>query len=156
MKSSYPIVLCLALSSPVWNAPNLRAATRAKANNADNLNFASSWTNNLIPVSADVAQFDSIVTTPITVALGTDTSWNQINFINPGGDVTISAGNRLTLSNNTPIIFGAGTANLTLGCDVACAGAGFAALPAPPPGRTITYGGIIQGRNATITLGNNT
>lgn len=135
---------------------SLQAATRAKANNSDNLNLISSWTNNLAPGTADVALFDSTVTTPITVALGGDLIWNQINFINPGGDVTISAGNMLTLSNNTPLTFGAGTANLTLDCDLFCAGAGFATLPAAPTNRTVTYGGAIQGRNATVTLGNNT
>ena len=101
----------LAIGALCVSSTHLTAATRAKANNADNLNLASSWTNNLIPGSADVALFDSVVTTPISVSLGANTSWNQINFANPGGDVTLSAGNTLTLSNNTPLTFGAGTAS---------------------------------------------
>ncbi len=146
----------LAIGALCVSSTHLPAATRAKANNADNLNLASSWTNNLIPGSADVALFDSVVTTPISVSLGANTSWNQINFANPGGDVTLSAGNTLTLSNNTPLTFGAGTASLTLDCDLVCAGASFGTLPAAPTNRTLTIGGAIQGRAATVTLGNNT
>jgi len=129
------------------------AATRTKANNADNLNLPSSWTNGIAPGNADVAQFDSTITSPLTLALGADATWNQINFVNPSGDITLGAGNTLTVSNNTPVAFGAGTANLTLNCDLVCGGTAFATLPSPPTGRILTYGGAIQGRNATITLG---
>jgi hypothetical protein len=129
------------------------AAIRTKANNSDNLNLLSSWTNAIAPGGADTAQFDGTIAGPLTLALGADATWNQINFVNPGGDITLSPGNTLTLSNNTPLAFGAGTANLTLNCDVVCAGAAFATLPSPPAGRILTYGGAIQGRNATIALG---
>ncbi|HEX5221935.1 MAG TPA: hypothetical protein VFZ59_20400 [Verrucomicrobiae bacterium] len=62
-----PLPYCalgLALVILGGHAPDLSAATRAKENNSDALNLASSWTNNLIPGSADVALFDSTVTTP--------------------------------------------------------------------------------------------
>jgi hypothetical protein len=158
MKTSphHSLACLLAAGFLAFSAANLPAATRAKANNPDNLNLGSSWTNNLIPGSADVALFDSTVTSPVTLALGTDLAWNQINFVNPGGDVTLSAGSTLTLSNNTPVAFGTGTANLTLDCSVVCAGVSFATLASAPTGRTLTYGGIIQGRNTTVTLGNTT
>lgn len=145
-------MLCLGLLSLATG--ELRAATRTKANNADNLNLASSWTNGVVPGSADVALVDSTVTGPLSANLGASVSWNQINFANPGGDFIIAAGSQLTLSNNTPIIFGAGAANLTLDCDLFCAGAAFSTLPSAPVGRTITYGGVIQGRDTTVTLGN--
>lgn len=149
-------VLFLALAAWTWAPTRLPAATRTKANNTDNLNLASSWTNGIVPVGTDMALFESTVTGPLTVALGADLAWNQINFNNPGGDFTIGAGNRLTLSNNTPITFAAGTANLIFDCDLYCAGASFTTLPAAPTNRTVTYNGAIQGRNATVTLGNNT
>jgi fibronectin-binding autotransporter adhesin len=133
--------------------PVVDAATRTKANNADNLNLASSWTNGIVPGNVDIAQFDSTIAAPLTLALGADTTWNQINFVNPGGEVTLSSGNVLTLSNNTPLAFGSGTANFTLNCDLVCAGTAFSTLPSPPTGRILTYGGAIQGRNATIALG---
>jgi hypothetical protein len=129
------------------------AATRTKANNADNLNLPSSWTNAIVPGNADVAQFDNTITSPLTLALGADTTWNQISFVNPGGDITLNAGNILTLSNNTPVAFGSGTANFTLNCDLVCAGTAFSTLPSPPAGRILTYSGTIQGRTATIALG---
>jgi hypothetical protein len=143
----------LAMISLFADATALRAATRTKANNSDNLNLASSWTNGIVPGNADVAQFDSTITGPLTLALGTDTTWNQINFVNPGGDITINAANTLTLSNNTPVAFGAGAVNFTLNCDLVCAGTAFGTLSSPPAGRTLTYGGAILGRNATVSLG---
>src|SRR5215467_10692982 len=85
------------------NPETLSAATRVKENNSDNLNQPSSWTNGIVPGNADVAQFDSTVTTSLTLALGAATTWNQLNLVNPGGDVTFGAGNTLTLSNNTPV-----------------------------------------------------
>jgi hypothetical protein len=145
-------LFCAAITL-VTNTGTLRAATRTKANNSDNLNLASSWTNGIVPGNADVGQFDSTITVPLTLALGADTTWNQINFINPAGDITLSGGNTLTLSNNTPVAFGTGTANFTVNCDLACAGTAFATVPSPPAGRILTYGGTILGRNATIALG---
>ncbi|HEX5221936.1 MAG TPA: hypothetical protein VFZ59_20405 [Verrucomicrobiae bacterium] len=58
------------------------------------------------------------------------------------------------MSNNTPITFGTGTASLTLNCDVYFAGASFSFLMSPSGERTLTFGGAIQGRDATVTLGN--
>ena len=83
---------CLALMALLCATTSLLAATRTKANNADNLNLGSSWTNGVVPGSADVAQFDSTITGPLALSLGADTAWNQINFLNAGGELTISAG----------------------------------------------------------------
>lgn len=135
---------------------DLHAATRVKANNTDNLNLASSWTNAIVPVSADVGQFDATITSPLTLSLGADTTWNQINFVNPGGDITVNAGSTLTLSNNNPITFGAGAAGLTLNCDLVCAGTGFSTLRSAVAGQTVTYGGVVHGRDVAVTLGNTT
>lgn len=134
-------------------ATSLSAATRTKANNADNLNVASSWTNNAVPGSADVAQFDSTVTGALTLSLGANTTWNQINFVNPGGGITLNGGSTLTLSNNNPIVFGSGAADLTLNCDLICGGAAFTTLRSPV-GQTVTFGGSILGRDTLVTLGN--
>ena len=68
--TTLPLALCALLCA----APNLHAATRVKSDNSDNLNLASSWTNNLVPGATDLAQFDGTVTGPITVALGADTT----------------------------------------------------------------------------------
>jgi autotransporter-associated beta strand protein len=144
----------LAWSVLICATVNLPAATRTKADNTDNLNLTSSWTTGIVPIGADVAQFEVTITGPLTLSLGADTAWNQINFADPGGDITLSAGNTLTLSNNNPVIFGTGAANLTLDCDVICAGASFSTLRSAPVGQALTYGGSIQGRDVTVTLGN--
>jgi hypothetical protein len=135
-KTLIPTLLVVAFCA----APEINAATRTKANNADALNLTSSWTNGIVPIGADVAQFDATLTGPLILALGADTAWNQINFVNPGGEITISAGSSLTLSNNNPILFGTGATDLTLNCDVNFAGASFSTIRSPLD-RTLTLAG---------------
>ena len=78
-----------------------RAATITKANNADDLNLASSWTNGVVPGPLDVARWDFNVTGANAVALGADQSWSGIIVTNnPGGPVFITPGNTLTLGTN--------------------------------------------------------
>jgi len=137
----------------IASAVSLHAATRDKADNAVDLNLTNSWVGGLVPGSVDVARFNNVLTGPITVALGADTAWNQISFNDPAGDVTISGGNMLTLSNNTPIIFGATTTNLTLNCDVSFAGTAFSNIRSPA-GQTLTLNGVLDGRDVAVTLGN--
>ena len=45
-------------------------ATIVKTNNTANLNLGSSWTSNVAPSSADIAQWDSVVTAANSVSLG--------------------------------------------------------------------------------------
>lgn len=80
MKPSQIRMTLLMLAVLVVAVQNLHAATRDKADNADNLNLTSSWVGGLVPGSADVARFNNVVTGPLTVSLGADTSWNQIGF----------------------------------------------------------------------------
>jgi autotransporter-associated beta strand protein len=145
------LVLCLLHSAFCLSAG---AATYDKANNADDLNLTNSWNTGLVPGGADIARFNNVVTMPLNVSLGTNTAWNQLSFNDVGGDLTVSAGHTLTLSNNNPILFGAVTPNLTLDCDLICAGSGFSTLRTPPAGQTLTLNGSLQGREAAITLGN--
>jgi len=155
MKTTFPPIVAMGCAAGMLSlAPlDLPAATRVKANNSDALNLASSWTNAIVPGGADVAQFDAAITGPLSLTLGADTAWNQINFVNPAGEVTVGGGNLLTLSNNTPILFGTGAADLTLNCNVRFAGAGFASIRSPAA-QTLAFGGVIDGRDVTVTLGN--
>src|SRR4051812_16297692 len=68
-----------------------------KANNASALNLGTSWIGGIVPGSADIALWDFNVTAANTVALGADLSWSGLRLTNPGGPVTINAGNTLTL-----------------------------------------------------------
>src|ERR1043165_4989577 len=96
------ITLVVALIFSAVTAPD---ATFAKANNADALNLPSSWANRTnVPGTADTALWDNTVTAPNTVALGGDTTWSRLTIADPGGDVTISAGNTLTINNNNTTI----------------------------------------------------
>jgi len=151
---NFTLILCLlVVGGLIFATSRLQGATRTKANNADSLNLASSWTNGVAPGGADVAQFDATISAPLTLSLGADTAWNQINYVNPGGDVTIAVGSTLTLSNNNPFLFGTGTADLTLNCDLNFAGTGFTTIRSPA-GRTLTLDGKLDGRDVTVILGN--
>jgi hypothetical protein len=83
------IKICFTSLAVLASAACLRAATITKANNADNLNLTTSWTNGVVPGVADVARWDFNVTGANSVALGADTNWAGIIITNPGGPVTI-------------------------------------------------------------------
>ncbi len=74
-----------------------RAATIQKANNANDLNLTTSWTGAVVPGSADLAQWTNAVTGANSVLLGANLSLGGISIMNPGGAVTISGANTLTL-----------------------------------------------------------
>ncbi len=132
------------------------AADIVKTNNTDALTAASSWIGGTAPGVADIAVWDAIVTTTNSVALGADASWNGIRIANPGGPVTISAGNVLTLGAGGVDLSGA-TQNLTADCGL---GLGVAQTWNVASGRTLTAGGVVDGAGAlakngagTLTLG---
>ncbi len=83
-----------------------------KANNTDNLNLTSSWTNAFVPDAANTPVWDSTVTSANTTVLGADTTWAGLQILNPGGLVTINPGN--TLTNGTGIDMSAATQDLTI------------------------------------------
>jgi autotransporter-associated beta strand protein len=109
---------CLAV---LVTAPLLRAGTIIKTNNTDNLNLTTSWVGGVVPGSLDTARWDSTVTGANSVALGADTTWSGILIANPGGAVTINAGNTLTLGTNGINMSGA-TQNLTIGSGLTLGG----------------------------------
>jgi autotransporter-associated beta strand protein len=68
------------------------AANVFKANNANNLNLGTSWTNGTTPpTSSDVAAWDSTVVAANSVVLGANTSWAGIKeFGGVGGAITVN------------------------------------------------------------------
>lgn len=132
--------LCLCLST--------HAATIFKANNANNLNLASSWSNSVAPGASDVATWNHLVVINTNSALGANLSWSGIKILDPAGPITFAAGytltngasgidlslaaNSLTLSNNV-VLNANQTWNVT-------------------NGQTLTVAGVVSGaRVLTIT-----
>ena len=113
-------------------------ATVVKTNNAANLNLGTSWVGGVAPASADIAQWDSTVTAANTVALGASLEWLGLKLANPGGAVTLSAGNTLTLDGSGADL-SAATQDLTLNCNLALGA-----------GQTWSVAG---GRNLTVAAG---
>jgi autotransporter-associated beta strand protein len=126
-----------------------RAANLIKDNNATNLNLAGSWVGGVVPGSSDVAQWDSTVTTANTVLLGSDLSWQGLAVVNPGGVVTINAGNTLTLGSSG-IDLSTATQNLTLNNAVAL---GAAQTWNVNTGRRLAVSGTLSGTSGLIKDG---
>ena len=76
-----------------------RAADVFKADNATALNVGASWTGGTAPGASDVGVWDSTVTTANTVSLGANLSWQGLRLADPGGDVTLTGSNTLTLGS---------------------------------------------------------
>lgn len=139
-----------------------------KADNADDLNLATSWTNGVAPGAGDIAQWDATVTGANNAALGAAASWSGIRLLDPGGAVTINAntaGASLTLGTNG-IDLSATTTNLTINPDVVIAGdqawpiGGGSALTLLAAGKTGTGSGDITvsrtgSGTATLTVEQN-
>lgn len=87
-----------------------------KANNTTNLNSGASWTGGSTPNAFNTAQWTNTFSagsaaTPLL--LGGNVTWGGITILDPGGAVTIGAGNTMTLSGSG-INMGAATQNLTI------------------------------------------
>ncbi|WP_265594629.1 autotransporter-associated beta strand repeat-containing protein [Haloferula sp. BvORR071] len=100
MRTSFPTLAIsrtalLATSLGLAVAAHAAETVIAKLDNADNLNLGSSWLGGVTPGSSDVASWDAAVTAENTTLLGGDLSWAGIRVSNPGGPVTINAGNTL-------------------------------------------------------------
>src|SRR5258707_390104 len=103
------LTVCSLLLAPPMVSP---AATVTKENNTVNLNSSTSWVGGQAPSSADVAVWGGVVTGANTVSMGADLSWQGLVIANPGGAVTISSGNTLTLGR-AGIDMSAATQNCT-------------------------------------------
>jgi autotransporter-associated beta strand protein len=127
------------------------AAEFTKANNTDNLNLGSSWTNGVAPGTSDVGVWDSTVTGPNAVALGADLAWAGIRVTNVGGAITLSAGNTLTLGT-TGINMSGASQGLTLNCGVGLSGSQTWNVAA---GQTLAVVGTVAkgANNLTLTNG---
>ena len=120
-----------------------------KANNASNLNLGASWVGGVAPGAGNVAVWDSTVTAANSVALGANTSWAGILVTNPGGAVSITTGNTLTLGSSGIDMSGA-SANLTISSGLTL-GAGNQVWNVAS-GRTLTLNTGTFSRSAGATL----
>jgi len=115
-----------------------------KANNTTALNVAGSWSGGVVPGTSDVPVWNSTVAAANTTnSLGADTTWGGMVVRDPGGLVTLNAGNNLTLGAAAKAIdMSAATANLTLSCPLIMGAANVWDVAA---NRTLTLGGVVSG-----------
>ncbi len=123
----------------------LNAQTIVKANNTTSLATGTSWVGGVVPGSANVAQWNSTVTSSNTVTLGSPLYFGEISIQNPGGPVTINNdANTLGLAGigGTGIDMSNATQNLTLNCPVLL---GSTQTWNVASARTLSVGGVISG-----------
>ena len=114
-----------------------------KANNTTDLNLVGSWNGGVVPGTSDTPVWNSTVTGATAAALGANTVWGGMAVRDPGGLVTINAGNTLTLgAAATDIDLSAATADLTLSCPLVMGAANLWNVAA---NRTLTLGGVVSG-----------
>jgi fibronectin-binding autotransporter adhesin len=136
--------------SLLGSGPAFAQAVISKANNTTNLDQGASWVGGLAPTNLDTALWDATVVGANSTVLGTDQSWAGLRITNPGGLVTIGAGNTLTLGAGGIDMSGA-TQSLTLNNGVDLGAAQSWNVGA---GRTLTVGGVISevlAAGATLT-----
>src|SRR5262245_32022834 len=105
------------LSGLIAVAGAVHAADRIKANNANNLIDPASWVGGVVPTDTDVGVWNNTVAGANTTALGGSTNWAGIRIANPGGLVTVTPGNTLTLGASG-IDMSAASQDLTLSNNV--------------------------------------
>jgi fibronectin-binding autotransporter adhesin len=91
-------------------------ATYNKANNTTDLNQTGSWATTTVPTSTDIGQWESTVTGSNSSALGADLSWLGLIVANPGGNVTVTGANILTIGTSG-IDLSSATRNITFTCN---------------------------------------
>lgn len=122
MKSKSNLFLRLSLCTTMtFLVSAAGAGTIQKANNTTNLNLPASWTGGVVPGANDVASWNSTVAAANSTLLGGNLTWNGISITNPGGPVTIAAGNTLTLGSSG-IDMSAATQNLSISSWLTLAG----------------------------------
>ncbi|MDI1311057.1 autotransporter-associated beta strand repeat-containing protein [Prosthecobacter sp.] len=149
---------CLALActlSVLLISTSAQAADRIKANNTTNLNNAGSWSPG-VPDFGNMAVWTNVVTGANSTVLGGNVTWQGIRIADPGGLVTIGAGNTLTLSAGQAgisIDMSAATQDLTIqsGLTLRTAVAQYWNIAA---GRTLTLntGAVTRGAGATLNV----
>lgn len=141
----------LALLTFALALPTAHAATRTKADNADDLNLTSSWSGGLVPGAFDVATWDSTVTGANSTLLGANQSWGGIAITNPGGAVTLGGANTLTLGGSG-IDMSSATQNLTIGSSLTLASGGQVWNVATGRTLTLNTGTFTRSAGAALNL----
>jgi len=147
------ILICALAAQSVL--PGLRAGDRIKINNTNNLNLATSWTFG-VPDRSNMAVWTNAVLGANTSLLGGNVTWQGIRIANPGGLVTISPGNTLTLwagQAGVSIDMSAATQDLTIQSGLTIQSA-VGQLWNIAAGRTLTLntGLFTRGAGATLNI----
>jgi autotransporter-associated beta strand protein len=127
----------------------LNLALFTKQDNTNVLKLGTSWSGGTAPGADNVALWNRTLIAASSVALGTDRSWHGLRIADPGGLVTIPAGNTLTLGASG-IDMAAATQNLSIEANTLL---GASQSWNVAPGRTLLrFGGTTTFNTGTTTL----
>ncbi len=113
------------------------AAVISKADNADNLNLATSWVGGVVPGNADTALWNSTVTSPSTANLGASFTIGALKIADPTGLVTINGAGLELAINSGGIDLSTATQDLTINSNLRFLSAVHQLQV--PVGRTLTF-----------------
>ncbi len=146
-----PLLRALLAAALIGSPGSAYAATRTKLDNTNDLNLATSWLGGNVPGSLDVASWDSTVTGANSTLLGSNLSIGGLAVTNPGGTVTIGAGNTLTLGSSG-INLGSATQNLTISSGLTVAAGSQAWNVASGRILTLNTGTFTRSAGSTLNL----
>lgn len=112
-----------------------------KANNTNDLNVGTSWSNFIVPDSTDRAIFTTNIAAALTSRLGSDLAWRGIALISNTAPWTITGTNILTIGS-AGIDLSQAQANLTIAAQLAL---GVTQTWNVVTSRTLTVSGIMDG-----------
>src|ERR1039458_9156274 len=148
-----------AVGEAVWITPSAGVPPpipKYKADNTIPLDQAASWLNQAVPGSTEFGVWNATVAAPNTTnSLSASMTWGGIKILNPGGPVTLTSGNTLTLNGvaGTSIDMSSAAQDLTLNCAVALASNQTWSVQSS---RTLTVGGAIGGLGGLTKSGDGT
>lgn len=144
-----PLRSTLVAAALLAAGPSVYAATLEKAANTNALSTGTSWVGGVAPGSADTGRWSSLATNGVTVSLGANLAWQAVQIANPTGDVTLLAGNTLTLgSSGSGLDLGSATRDLAVRCGLVVTGDQDWAVGA---GRTLTLAGGVSAAANNLT-----
>lgn len=123
-----------------------QAQTVTNADTAVTLNLGGSWVGGVPAGAANVAVWDSTVQVNTAKTLGASLSWAGVKVLNPGGPITVGAGNTLTLGSSG-LDLSLATNGLTLNCPVVLSANQTWVVT---NGLAITNGGAISGSGLLV------
>ncbi|MDA3925000.1 MAG: autotransporter-associated beta strand repeat-containing protein [Kiritimatiellae bacterium] len=136
------MVMGLSVFIVVFCGLPLLAAEIVKQNNTDPLDAGSSWVGGNVPGTGDEAVWDSTVTAANSSALTGPVTWNGLKLTDPGGPITVTGTEMLTLDGGATYDINLSTAQQNLTVETPLTMLPSSSQINVAAGRTLTFKGL--------------